>query len=115
MKHKHRLCLLFAATVLSGAAFVSADVGAACPNIIFMLADDLSSHSIGAYGGKRYQSGPKGKLALDTPVRTPNIDRMAAGGMRFTNVLACPVCSPTRGMFLTLPTSWSISTVRWAR
>ena len=53
------------------------------PNIIFIMADDLGFNQIGAYG--------------DTPIRTPNLDRMASNGIRFTQAYAGnTVCSPSR-------------------
>ncbi|MEA3401857.1 MAG: sulfatase [Armatimonadota bacterium] len=53
------------------------------PNIIFILIDDLGWRDLGCYGSEFYE--------------TPNLDRLAAEGMRFTNAYAsCPVCSPTR-------------------
>ncbi len=53
------------------------------PNIIFILADDLGFNQIGAYG--------------DTPIATPNIDKLAAKGIRFTQAYAGnTVCSPSR-------------------
>ena len=53
------------------------------PNIIFILADDLGFNQIGAYG--------------DTPIHTPNLDRMAQTGIRFTQAYAGnTVCSPSR-------------------
>ncbi len=53
------------------------------PNIVFILADDLGWTDLGCYGSKYYQ--------------TPNIDRMAAEGMRFTSGYTCgPNCQPTR-------------------
>ena len=58
------------------------------PNIIFILADDLGFEALGCYGGVNYKD-----LG---PVRTPNLDAMAKGGMRFTQCFACPVCSPSR-------------------
>jgi arylsulfatase A-like enzyme len=58
------------------------------PNIIYMLADDLGYGEVGAYG--------------QTRIRTPNLDRMAAEGMRFTDHYAgSPVCAPSRGTLLT--------------
>jgi len=58
------------------------------PNVIFILMDDLGWADLGCYGSKFYE--------------TPNIDRLAAEGMRFTNAYsACPVCSPTRASVLT--------------
>ena len=71
------------AVTLSAAA--SAD---SRPNIVFILADDLGWVDLGCYGSTFYE--------------TPNIDRLAAAGMRFTDAYAaCPVCSPTRASILT--------------
>lgn len=53
------------------------------PNIIFIMADDLGYGDLGCYGQKRIQ--------------TPNIDRLAAEGMRFTQCYAgASVCAPSR-------------------
>ena len=58
------------------------------PNIIFILADDLGYGDIGCYGS-----------AIN---RTPHLDRLAAGGIRFTDFHSNgPMCSPTRAAFLT--------------
>jgi len=58
------------------------------PNIVLILADDLGCHDIGAWG------------AAD--LKTPNIDALAAGGVRFTNwYAAAPVCAPSRASLLT--------------
>ncbi len=58
------------------------------PNIIFVLADDLGWRDLGCTGSTFYE--------------TPNLDRLAGRGMRFTNAYAaCPVCSPTRASILT--------------
>ncbi len=56
------------------------------PNFIVILADDLGYADVGCYGGSE---------------RTPNIDRLAAEGLRFTDFHANgPVCSPTRAALL---------------
>jgi len=58
------------------------------PNIVLILADDLGVHQLGCYGSDFYE--------------TPNIDQLAAEGMRFTNAYAaCHVCSPTRASIMT--------------
>ena len=58
------------------------------PNFVFILIDDLGWTDLGCFGSKFY--------------KTPNIDRLAEGGMKFTAAYAaCPVCSPTRASMLT--------------
>ena len=58
------------------------------PNFLFILADDLGWSQVGCYGSDFYE--------------TPNIDRLARQGMRFTDAYAaCPVCSPTRASIMT--------------
>lgn len=65
-----------------------AESGERKPNIIFILADDLGYGELGCYG--------------NTFNETPNIDRLAAEGMRFTaGYAAAPVCSPTRAAIMT--------------
>jgi len=57
------------------------------PNILFLLIDDLGWKDLGCYGSEFYE--------------TPNLDRLAAEGLRFTDAYAsCPVCSPTRASIL---------------
>ena len=58
------------------------------PNIIFILADDLGYGDLGSYG--------------QTQIQTPTLDRMAAQGMRFTDVYAgFTVCAPSRNVLMT--------------
>jgi len=56
------------------------------PGIIFILVDDLGRDWLGCYGGGH---------------RTPGIDRLAAGGLRFETAWATPLCAPTRMQLLT--------------
>ena len=57
------------------------------PNILWLIAEDFGPH-LGCYGTKE--------------VSTPNLDALAAGGMRFTRCFTtAPVCSPSRSAFMT--------------
>lgn len=68
------------------------------PNFIFILADDLGAEALGCYGGAFYLGDELRRLGA---VRTPNIDALARGGLRFDRCFATPVCSPSRAEFLT--------------
>ncbi|MFN0200582.1 MAG: sulfatase-like hydrolase/transferase [Bacteroidia bacterium] len=56
------------------------------PNIVLILIDDSGLMDLGAYGGE---------------ARTPHIDKLATGGLMFTNMHASPVCAPSRAMLMT--------------
>ncbi|MDR3701833.1 MAG: sulfatase-like hydrolase/transferase [Candidatus Sulfopaludibacter sp.] len=77
--------------ILAGAAAGAAGAlyaAPARPNVILFLADDLGCHDVGAWGA--------------TDLKTPNLDALAAGGVRFTNwYAAAPVCAPSRAALLT--------------
>src|ERR1043165_9018317 len=78
------------ATALASRGLIGAYAGAAKrkPNIIVIVADDLGYADLGCQGS--------------TELATPNIDSIAANGVRFTNgYVSCPVCSPTRAGLLT--------------
>lgn len=57
------------------------------PNILFILADDLGYAEIGCYGSDKY--------------KTPNIDKLASQGLRFTHAYSTPLCGPSRAALLT--------------
>jgi arylsulfatase A-like enzyme len=57
------------------------------PDIVLILADDVGIEGLGCYGGVSY--------------RTPNLDRMAAAGVRFTHAYSQPLCTPTRVELMT--------------
>ena len=60
--------------------------GEQAPNVVVILIDDLGFGHFGCYGSS---------------IATPNIDRLAAEGLRYTNFHVTPVCSPTRAALLT--------------
>jgi len=58
------------------------------PNVVLIVADDLGGRDLGCYGSTFH--------------KTPNLDKLAKDGARFTDFYAaCPVCSPTRASILT--------------
>ena len=78
-------------------AFACPCLAAIKPNIVIILADDFGYADVSAYGG---------------PVPTPNLDRMAREGMRFTQAyVASPICSPSRCALITgqNPARWRIT------
>ena len=100
--------LAVAATAMSGCVAQSAPQSApqpepmakslAKPNIIFVLADDMGYADLPIYGGRG--------------VQTPNVDKLAAQGIRFTQFYVnAPICSPSRTAFTTgqYPARWNIT------
>ena len=80
----------FAAVALSLALPTIVDAAAADasrPNIILILGDDLGAKELSCYG--------------NTEHKTPNLDRMAAEGVRFETFFAMPLCTPTRVALMT--------------
>jgi N-sulfoglucosamine sulfohydrolase len=79
-------CLLLSVSTLFAAAPVPA-AGARRPNILWLIGENLA-HDLGCYGAQH--------------VRTPHLDRLAAEGVRYTNVFATnPTCAPSRSAFFT--------------
>jgi arylsulfatase len=60
--------------------------GEDAPNVVVVLVDDLGFSHFGCYGSS---------------IETPNVDRLAASGLRYTNFHVTPLCSPTRAALLT--------------
>ncbi|MEK7751179.1 MAG: sulfatase-like hydrolase/transferase, partial [Acidobacteriota bacterium] len=60
------------------------DKSAGRPNIVFVLSDDHGLDGVGCYGSDRHKE------------RTPNLDALAAGGIRFERCYSAPLCGPTR-------------------
>lgn len=72
-------------TVLAAVVFAAPSVAAEArkPNIILIFSDDYGTPGVGCYGGV---------------YKTPNLDALAAGGMRFTHCYSMPLCGPSRGV-----------------
>lgn len=83
--------LKFITVIIAGCLVVCGTVSAQPvrkPNVVLILADDLGYGDVGAYG--------------QTRIKTPNIDRLAREGMRFTQFYAgSPVCAPSRATLFT--------------
>jgi choline-sulfatase len=72
-------------------------------NVLLLIGDDHAAYALGAYGNRQ--------------VRTPNLDRFAAQGMRFSRAYCtCPMCTPSRQSFLTgrYPRSLGVTQLRTA-
>lgn len=81
------------------AATASPAQGQRSPNIVFLISDDHSVPDLGCYGNRS--------------LRTPNLDRLAAEGMRFSRCfVSSPQCSPNRSSILTGATPHTTSTSR---
>lgn len=86
---KIALALLSLGIGLPVASALAAEPAKERPNIVFILADDYGLDGVGCYGSDRF----KGK--------TPNIDSLASGGLRFTQCYSMPLCGPTRCALMT--------------
>src|SRR5438445_427824 len=76
------LCLVAAL----GCLVSRAPAAAAKPNVLILLADDLGFSDLGCYGGE---------------IRTPNLDQLAANGLRYTQCYNTARCWPSRAALLT--------------
>lgn len=56
------------------------------PNVVYIVLDDVGFGHLGSFGG---------------PIETPNIDRLAEGGLRYSNFHTTALCSPSRACFMT--------------
>jgi uncharacterized sulfatase len=78
----------------------SAHAMAARPNLVFIVTDDQARWAVGAYG--------------NSDVKTPNMDRIAREGARFTNAFVnTPVCSPSRATFFTSKQGTQLAITDW--
>jgi len=74
------------AAALAAPVFTSAAEPHRAPNIVIILGDDMGYADMSSFGSE---------------IRTPNLDSLAAAGVRFTNLCTNPRCSPTRSVLLT--------------
>src|SRR5438874_891264 len=77
---------IVAFTMVLAGAHALRGAAPAKPNILIILADDLGWSDLGCYGGE---------------IRTPNLDSLAAGGLRFTQFYNSARCCPSRASLLT--------------
>ena len=94
---------LLRSTAMAPAAWLpqTARPPASRPNILLLMADQWRADCLGAAGNR----------AIDTP----NLDRLAAAGVRFTNAYsATPTCTPARAALLTGLAPWNHGMLRYA-
>jgi arylsulfatase A-like enzyme len=82
---KHTITLITVLLVAPLAGLTAAEKSK--PNIVLIFTDDQGYHDLGCYGS--------------TKIKTPNIDRMAAEGLRLTSFYAQPVCGVSRAALMT--------------
>ncbi len=87
-----RLVVAIATAVLffsqwCGSQVANAQADVDRPNILLIMADDIGIEGLGCYGGVSYS--------------TPHLDKLAAGGIRFTHAYSQPLCTPTRVQIMT--------------
>ena len=87
-----RLKLLVFAVIAFCLGLHSVAAAAVRPNIIVIITDDMGFSDIGPYGGE---------------IATPNLDKLAAGGVKFSQFYNCAKCEPTRAALLTGQQFWT--------
>jgi len=83
-KHMKHILIRLAALLI---ALHATDAASQKPNIIVIMADDLSHRNLGCYGAVNFE--------------TPHLDKLAAGGMRFEHCYSMPLCTPSRVALMT--------------
>src|SRR5436190_13431659 len=79
-------CVLCLSIALLGGTATAGEPAAPRPNIVVILSDDMGFSDLGCYGGE---------------IATPNLDALAANGVRFTQFYNVARCCPTRASLLT--------------
>jgi len=83
-------CALVAIAIFAGLPAMAKEKKQKKPNVVFILADNVGYGDMGPYGGGELRGAP-----------TPNIDRLAREGLRFTQFLVEPACTPSRAALMT--------------
>ncbi|XP_070844413.1 arylsulfatase B-like [Chaetodon trifascialis] len=83
MDQTQSVCSLIVAVLLGSFPLLLA---APQPHIVFILADDFGWHDVGYHGSE---------------IRTPNLDKLSAGGVRLENYYVQPICTPSRNQLMT--------------
>ncbi|MDR6562064.1 arylsulfatase A-like enzyme [Arcicella sp. BE140] len=88
MRFSFKSILTFFLSILSTSVLIAQNAPSKKPNFVIIMADDLGYGDIGTFGAK--------------DIRTPNIDKLATNGLKFTSFYSTsPVCSPSRFGLLT--------------
>jgi arylsulfatase A-like enzyme len=87
--HHHKISVFFLLTlsIFTYGCAIKKKPQATKPNILFILVDDLGKEWVPSYGAEN--------------IEMPNVDKLAATGMQFSNAYVMPQCTPTRLSFLT--------------
>ena len=80
-------CFLLTAVIIGASGAGGREPSQRPPNIVLIMADDLGFETLGANGSTSYN--------------TPNLDKLAQGGMRFAYAYSTPLCTPTRVQLMT--------------
>lgn len=83
-------CALVAMAIFAGLPALAKEKNQKKPNVVFILADNVGYGDMGPYGGGELRGAP-----------TPNIDRLASEGLRLTQFLVEPACTPSRAALMT--------------
>ena len=84
---KHLLSIVSIVAASTGALLAEVTEPKERPNFLIIMVDDLSPEQFGCYGNEVNH--------------TPNLDALAAGGVKFNTAWATPMCSPTRALLVT--------------
>jgi arylsulfatase A len=85
MKHNITRCVLAGVSAFVVCGIIQAETKR--PNIVLIMADDVSWECFGCYGAEDYE--------------TPNIDALATKGVRFNHCYSTPICTPSRVEIMT--------------